>query len=756
MALVEACGGLAGGTESDSKPLEPTRAAVAAARALHELCHALGRAASWATAATAAEYEDDSDDEDEARAAKSRALLGRKCREILWRLRAPLAATLRVQIRWYSAASSHRGPFVAALADFRAEIGGDALSLASGEYDAPGAAAAAARQQSTVARGCEGVAETLYAAEVAERDGDDERAARSRSAVSAAIEASATRFAWLVRVMPPSELTRDWQPGNKDSEAAAALEEHAHYLAAVTSAQNNQDYGEEDSDDDVDGREYFRSITEKRATAADTRRAITRRFCLLLGQIKRKRVGAIFARRPDLVQRLNDSCSALLRTPAAKVPENSVPNSESRYSDEMNHRKRTDNASVSERENFLAAVTSATASMAAIATRRLLENAVVNNSNRERVSELAAPLLILLDDSRDAASSTVSELIAPLALLEGGSSVLTDVLTRATSHRSLPNLDAVRTILEHAAVADRSAVDATEAGRKETRRKVRKEIAETLISWLATGPRAGDTASALISEQMGKLFGRLDADIVVPLACARLRDLSARDDDIPSSSQGAKKQNDDPQFCRMALEGALGTCISEGQAPAIAIDHLAHALRNLRIDGVKPSKRQTSVGGAETYKSASSPTQGNSPALRSHAPDKQRKFDEGIILQPWVERVLDRVPAWMVKVAMSGADRWIRTAENAAHRAATHAKDAIALRIWGAVADTLADDEACFRALRRIALIMARQVDVASDNGKEVLLFERLAPLLALKRVPAHIWLVRYFSGSYRKLLCRR
>lgn len=747
MALVEACGGLAIGVEPDSKSLEPTRAAVAAARALHEVCHALGRAASWATAATTTEdEEDDSDDEDEARAAKSRAVLGRKCRESLWRLRAPLAAVYRVQIRWYSAASSHRGPFVAALADFRAEIGGDALSLASGEYDAPGAAAAAARQQSTVARGCEGVAETLYAAEVAERDGDDERAARARSAVSSAIEASANRFAWLVRVMPPSELTREWQPGNKDSEAAAALQEHAQYLAAVTSNQNDQDCGEEDSDDDVDGREYFRRNAEKRAAAADTRRALTRRLCLLLGQIKRKRFDAIFTRRPDVVQSLNDSCSALLRTTAAKESEDSVANSEGRYRSKVNHRNNTDSASRSEREKFLAAVSSATASMAAIATRRLLENAVINNSNRERIAELAAPLLNLLDDSRDAASSSVCELIAPLALLEGGSSVLGDVLTRATSHRSLPNLDAVRTILEHAAVEDRSVIDAAEASRKEVRRKVRKEIAETLIAWLATGPRGGDPGSALISEQMGKLFGKLDPDIVVPLACARLRDLSARDGDLYTNAKCDKKQNDDPQLCRMALEAALGTCISEGRAPATAVDHLAHALRNLRIDGVQPSKRQTSAGGTEEdkpAKSASSPTQGNSPESWSHAPDKQKGLDDGIILQPWVERVLDRVPAWMVKIAMSGADRWIRTAENVAHRAATHAKDAIALRIWGAVADTLADDEASFHALRRIALILERQADMSSDDDKEALLFERLAPLLALKRVPVQIWMVR-------------
>ncbi|MEM8736819.1 MAG: hypothetical protein AAGG44_21495, partial [Planctomycetota bacterium] len=131
--------------------------------------------------------------------------------------------------------------------------------------------------------------------------------------------------------------------------------------------------------------------------------------------------------------------------------------------------------------------------------------------------------------------------------------------------------------------------------------------------------------------------------------------------------------------------------------------------------------------------------------------------DDGIRLAAWVERVLDRVPVWMAKIVASGGDRWVRTAETAASCAATHSKDAISLRIWGGVADSLSNDLAALRSIRRIATIMDRQGDLSSPEqiGDENLLFERLAPLLALKRVPANLWIVRVSNRDMNIICCR-
>lgn len=703
MALVEACGGLNPSSSS------PSRAAVSASRAIHEVTHALARADAWVSVTSTEEDEVDSDDEKEIRESRAKSALGARCRRALWRLRSPLAAAYRVEIQWYSEASSHRGPFVAAIADLKDEIGGDALSLATGEYDAPGAAAAAARQRSTVARGCEGVAETLHVADLAERDGDDERAAKARKAASAALTSSSVRFAWLVRTAPPSEIAREWE-GNKDASAVAALEEMARYMAGVADKNSVEERDEEeDSDDDGEAREYFRKKAEKRATMADVRRVTVRRFCLLLGQIKRKRLDSVFTQRRELLQSLHNSSSTLLRAKAKKVPGAGE-----------NHSNET---------VFLANEVAATASMAAIATRRLLENVLGSRQDSEQAAQLAAPLLSLLDSGeRDSASSVVCELVAPLALLDG--SVLSDVLGRIAHDRSESSLDAIRSILLHAAVDERSA----SPDQVESRRRVRKRIAEDLVAWLVVGPK--DPKAALMAEGIGNLFGKLDADVVVPLVCSRLCDLegTARPagDDEGSDDAGTKPGSFNPSnACRIALENALGTCIAENRDSATAVDLLACALRETRPGASKPQ----------------STTPLDSPGSIANAtasPESTPAGDDGVILASWVERVLDRVPNWIVKIAALGGDRWVRTAESTARSASTHSKDAISLRIWGGVCDSLSEEYATFRSFRRITKIMHSQGDLVSleQAGDENLLFERLAPLLALKRVPAQLWTV--------------
>ncbi|KAJ8612843.1 hypothetical protein CTAYLR_002083 [Chrysophaeum taylorii] len=653
-AFVEACVGTTA----------PTRAALGASQALHEVTHALARGAAWAAAAAAAEKssdESDSDDDDDAREARARAKIGVRCREALWGLRAGLAAVCRVETRWYGPASTHRAAYVAAVADLRSEMGGDALSLESGEYDAAGAAAAAARRDSTVARGCEGVAEIFAAADEADRDGDEARARDMRAAARGALDASAARLAWLVRVVPPDELARDWG-ASKDAAAVSALEDLARELAGVAV----DDDGDVDSDDDdLVGREYFRKIVERKAAVADVRRAVARRLCLLLGQLKRKRLEDIFDRRPDLQQSLHNSTSYLLKLKTGGGEDAKTSG-----------------------DDFVALVNAATTSLAAIATKRVLDtafssSAAAGSPGSEQIATLAAPLLAILDDDRrDSVSATVGELVAPLALVDG-SPVLRDILGRATRDKSLPALDALASILDRAFVDD---VDD-----RASRRAARKIVAEDLVACLANG-----APTSVVAEKMAGLFSRLDADVAIPMICARLAT--------------------DEKTNRQALENAMGACLADGKNPASAVDHLAHALRNLHA------------------------TDGNNNTAASSSKDED---DDGISLAPWVRRVLDRVPAWMAKLAASGGDRWTRAAETAARRAASSAKDSVALRIWGAVVDSLADDAdptPCRRALRRIILAVERQPDLASDADREALLFERLAPLLALKRVPVGTW----------------
>lgn len=649
-ALVEACG------------TDPTRASIAAARCVHEIAYALASASPWAGETTDG---GDSDDDDDALESRARAVIGRRSLAALWGFKAPLAVALKRAVRWYGGGASHRAAYVVAIEDLLTEMGGDAVSLATGDYDAKGAAAAAARKTSAVARATVGVAELRARAVAADRDGKEKESNKLRDAADRAIAAAAARLAWLVRTMPPVELFRDWGD-NKDAEVLRALERSTAELASVAASDERKD----DSDDEDGGQEYFRRMVNKRAVVADVRRVTTRRLCLLLGQLKRKRLEDAFERRPELQKALHEATSSLLRL----KPEEPPPAASSE--------QRRDSA------QCFKEVCEATASLAAVATRRVLDGPL----DEGHLEAMAAPLLAILDDDdggkrgRDAVSAAVGEFLAPLALKDTNHAVLRDVLGRATRHESVAALDVVQSIVDRAALAP------------EEGRRTRTIVAEDLVAWLAGGN------ATLGTDDLGRLFGKLDSEVVVPLVCRHLQAIAPEDDD----DDKAKQTKTPESRVRLHLETALGACVSEARDVADAVLQLWRTLRDLdEHDGVK--------------------------------------------VAPWMDRVLGRLPQWLSKVAGAGGDRWTRVAESSAVRAATVTRDGMVVRVWGAVADLLVNDvAAAHNALRAVVVVVEQGSEEPADD--EARLFAHIAPLLVFKRTPANVWMVRYVHVHHSPL----
>ena len=623
---------------------EATRVATAAAKAVHAVVYALALGA----ALEGDEEEGDSDDDDATRSKRIRPKVAGLCRNAVWGSKLAFVVALNAARTWHRS-SRHRGPYVLAIDDLRIEVGADAMNSNTGEYDNAGASAAQARKTSTVAKAWTGRDELLKIADTADRDGDLVTAAQCRAQAQQALDSGLNRLIWLIRTTPPSELHREWDD-NKDGAATTALETITAELGAVlTDPRLNPDSSSEtsrqfvadesddsDDDDQAKGRDELRRIVEKRSIAADVKRLTARRLCLMIGQLKTKRLDEILAKKPDLQRSLHESTTALLKV--AKGRESK--------------RKSSSTAAID-------AAHTAAASLAASALRRILESVLALEDGR--AAGFASPLLALLDgDDGDGASAAVGELVAPVAVRKDGVGVLRDVLGRVDTG-SLSALGVLEAIL---ALAKASPPD--------TRRRVRKETSEFLVALLRRG-----SLPAVFLERCADLGRFLDVDVVV-LAVKAL----------------AKFQGDS----RVYLEALLGAAVTEGPNAALLVETLGAALRDVLPD--------------------------DSPAAE----------EDELTLAPFVLRVLERAPAWITKIATAGGDRWATCARSVAQRVATAAKDPITLRLWGGVVDAL-DSVVLVGALGAILRALDRL-----PKPNDTLLFERLAPFLALKRIPAMLF----------------
>merc|ERR1711903_187275 len=146
---------------------KPTRLSTAAARAFHELVHALSRGAEWtSTQVREADSDDDTDGEIDESCAPD---LYQRCRTQLLGLLPAIARSIHGQVGWHAGTSSHRASYVSALRDLLEELGADA----SGKVDGTGAASAQARQKSPIQSALASSSELNITIQENERDGRD-------------------------------------------------------------------------------------------------------------------------------------------------------------------------------------------------------------------------------------------------------------------------------------------------------------------------------------------------------------------------------------------------------------------------------------------------------------------------------------------------------------------------------------------------------------------------------------------------------
>ena len=639
----------------------PTVSSLAAARAAHEVAHALAVGAEWREAAGRRDVDsdddddDDDDEQDEAWHVPGDAF-GRRCAVALHgSCLGPLCAVLHREAAWHASATSHRAAFVLAIRDLLAELGADGGSL-----EGRGSTAARAREDSMIASAARSAAHARAEARAARRDGRDGDGERLEAAADRAEAAARLRLAWLVRSMPPDMLYL-LEDGAKDAAALGALQTAAGELGAVGPPPPEEDTSDDSDDEGFDVQGHLRRVAERHAGRADLRRAACRRACAVLGQLKRKRLDGCLKLHPEVQGQLQEACSVLLRgdgrKPGPEKPEEAM--TEQRREELKKDLEKPQDA----RAGFVARCEASTARMASTMLRRFLETVVLDDL--KAVENMAAPLLVILDGDHgnDAASTAVGALLAPLALA-ANSPVLPELLNRCGDKGAA--LDALERVLEVASAKD-------DAG------GARGQIAKALVRDVLLRPGA----HAAARDKAARLFGRLDFAASLPLLCDALKD--------PATAEAH----------RPALLAAVGSAVAGAPDAAGALAMLGARLRGDHAAGA----------------------------------------EEALAVLPWAEKVLEAAPAWTGRVAAEGGRRWVDAAAGCAAKAANSAKDAAALRVWGACVDALDAGDALDAAVRAVLDVLdAQDAADATEGAPEALVFERLAPLLVLKRLPGALW----------------
>ncbi|CAH0363938.1 unnamed protein product [Pelagomonas calceolata] len=435
---------------------KPTRLSTAAARAFHELVHALSRGAEWtSTTLREADSDDDTDGETDESCAPD---LYQRCRTQLLGLLPAIARSIHGQVGWHAGTSSHRASYVNALRDLLTELGADA----AGKVDGTGAASAQARQKSPIQSALASSSELNITIQENDRDGRD--TAEVTQAAARAQNAASLRLAWVLRAAPPSLLFVD-----KDS-IATTVASVAQELQAVS---HNQVESDDDSDDDgFDPEKEKLKRREARCSRADLKRAACRRACLVLGQVKAKRLDSLLEARPEVHGALQSSCAFLLRGDPDK----------------------------GEEDAFADGCDAATAFLASSLLKRSLEGALLKGSS---ASDLAAPLLNILDSGEkpdEPASAAVGALLAPLALQEK-SPVLDALLARCGGNGG--GLTALERVLD--------------AAQKNGRRDIGGDAADALCREVST------STDAHRRDRASRLFAKIDADVALPRLRAALK-----------------------------------------------------------------------------------------------------------------------------------------------------------------------------------------------------------------------------------------
>ena len=479
----------------------PTRLSDAAARAFHELAHALARGAEW-TAAPWREADSDDDDADgEIDESVLPNLYGR-CRAALLTLLPCIARTVHGEAGWHAGTSAHRASYAGALRDLLAELGADA----AGRLDAGGATSARARQRSPIQSALASGREATGALMDYERDGRDTR--ELVKAATSAKNAAVLRLAWVLRAAPPAMLFVEKEALARTVADVAQELQHA-AQAHVAS--------DDDSDDDGFDPERAKTMErEARCGRADLKRAACRRACLVLGQVKAKRLDALLASRPEVHGALQSACALLLRGDPDK----------------------------GEEDAFADTCDVATSSLAASLLKRSFEGALLKDD--ADCGDLAAPLLNILDAGErpdDPAAAAVGALLAPLALREG-SPVLDSLLARCGGNGG--GLTALESILD--------------AARKEGRRDVGADAADALCREVSSSNDAHQR------DRAGRLFAKIDADVALPRLRAALK--AATSEPAKASleaSFGACVCGADDADAALAF---LGQCLKGDASPA--------------------------------------------------------------------------------------------------------------------------------------------------------------------------------------------